>query len=63
MPVSYHAGFTQGIPHAFCATKPREALHMVANGEATPADIARAADTGGVSTVIRPYLEALTANG
>ena len=29
----------------------------------TPADIARAADTGGVSTVIRPYLEALTANG
>jgi hypothetical protein len=22
MPVSYHAGFTQGIPHAFCATKP-----------------------------------------
>ena len=23
MPVSYHAGFTQGIPHAFCATKPR----------------------------------------
>lgn len=22
MPVSYNAGFTQGIPHAFCATKP-----------------------------------------
>lgn len=31
--------------------------------KATPGEIARAADTGGVSTVIRPYLEALTANG
>lgn len=30
---------------------------------ATPAEIARAADAGGVGTVIRPYLEALTANG
>jgi hypothetical protein len=30
--------------------------------KATPAEIARAADTGGVGTVIRPYLEALTAN-
>jgi len=30
--------------------------------KATPADIARQADKGGVSTVIRPYLEALTAN-
>ena len=30
--------------------------------KATPADIAREADKGGVSTVIRPYLEALTAN-
>lgn len=30
---------------------------------ATPAEIAGAADAGGVSTVIRPYLEALTANG
>ena len=30
---------------------------------ATPAEIARAAATGRVSTVIRPYLEALTANG
>ena len=29
----------------------------------TPAELARAADTGGVGTVIRPYLEALTANG
>jgi predicted transcriptional regulator of viral defense system len=29
---------------------------------ATPAEIARQARTGGVSTVIRPYLEALTAN-
>jgi predicted transcriptional regulator of viral defense system len=29
----------------------------------TPAEIARQADRGGVSTVIRPYLEALTANG
>lgn len=28
----------------------------------TPAEIARQADKGGVSTVIRPYLEALTAN-
>lgn len=30
--------------------------------KATPAEIARQADEGGVSTVIRPYLEALTAN-
>ncbi len=31
--------------------------------KATPAQIVRQADRGGVSTVIRPYLEALTANG
>lgn len=31
--------------------------------KATPAQIARQAERGGVSTVIRPYLEALTANG
>ena len=31
--------------------------------KATPAEIAKAADTGGVGTVIRPYLEALTTNG
>lgn len=31
--------------------------------KATPAEIARQADKRGVSTVIRPYLEALTANG
>lgn len=31
--------------------------------KATPGDIAEQADRGGVSTVIRPYLEALTANG
>ena len=31
--------------------------------KATPAEIARAADTGRVGTVIRPYLEALTVNG
>ena len=31
--------------------------------KATPGDIARQAEHGGVSTVIRPYLEALTANG
>lgn len=31
--------------------------------KATPAEIARQAEIGGVSTVIRPYLEALTANG
>lgn len=31
--------------------------------KATPAEIASAAETGGVGTVIRPYLEALTANG
>lgn len=31
--------------------------------KSTPAQIIRAADKGGVSTVIRPYLEALTANG
>jgi len=30
--------------------------------KATPAEIARAAERGGVATVIRPYLEALTAN-
>jgi predicted transcriptional regulator of viral defense system len=30
--------------------------------KATPSEIARQADKGGVSTVIRPYLEALTAN-
>jgi len=29
----------------------------------TPAEVARHAERGGVSTVIRPYLEALTANG
>jgi hypothetical protein len=28
----------------------------------TPAEVARQADKGGVSTVVRPYLEALTAN-
>ena len=31
--------------------------------KATPAEIAHQAEHGGVSTVIRPYLEALTANG
>lgn len=31
--------------------------------KATPAEIARHAKRGGVSTVMRPYLEALTANG
>jgi predicted transcriptional regulator of viral defense system len=31
--------------------------------KATPAEISRQAEMGGVSTVIRPYLEALTANG
>lgn len=31
--------------------------------KATPAEIARQAENGGVATVIRPYLEALTANG
>jgi predicted transcriptional regulator of viral defense system len=31
--------------------------------KATPAEIARQAKHGGVSTVIRPYLEALTTNG
>jgi predicted transcriptional regulator of viral defense system len=30
--------------------------------KATPAEIARLADEGGVSTVVRPNLEALTAN-
>lgn len=30
--------------------------------KATPAEIARQAEEGGISTVIRPYLEALTAN-
>ncbi len=31
--------------------------------KATPAEIARAAASGGVATIVRPYLEALTANG
>jgi predicted transcriptional regulator of viral defense system len=31
--------------------------------KASPAEIARQAEKGGVATVIRPYLEALTANG
>lgn len=31
--------------------------------KATPAEIARSAANGGVSTIVRPYLEALTANG
>ena len=31
--------------------------------KATPAEIARHAETGDVATVMRPYLEALTANG
>ena len=31
--------------------------------KATPGEIAREAEHGGVATVIRPYLEALTANG
>jgi predicted transcriptional regulator of viral defense system len=37
----------------------REALRQ---RKATPAEIARQAAKGGVSTVVRPYLEALTAN-
>lgn len=37
----------------------REALRQ---RKATPAEIFRQAEKGGVSTVIRPYLEALTAN-
>ena len=31
--------------------------------KATPAEIARSAASGGVSTIVRPYLEVLTANG
>lgn len=31
--------------------------------KATPGEIARQAERGGISTVVRPYLEALTANG
>ena len=31
--------------------------------KATPAEIARSAERGNVATIIRPYLEALTANG
>lgn len=31
--------------------------------KATPAEIARSAASGGVFTIVRPYLEALTANG
>ena len=38
----------------------QEALRQ---GKATPAAIARHAERGGVATVIRPHLEALTANG
>ena len=29
----------------------------------TPGEIARQAEIGGIATVVRPYLEALTANG
>ena len=40
-----------------------EGLHeALRQRKATPAEIARQAETGGVSTVVRPYLEALTAN-
>ena len=38
----------------------REALRQQ---KATPAEIARHAERGSVATVVRPYLEALTANG
>ena len=38
----------------------REALRQ---RKATPAEIARHAERGSVATVVRPYLEALTANG
>lgn len=31
--------------------------------KATPGEIARQAERGGVATVIRPYLDAVTANG
>jgi hypothetical protein len=37
----------------------QEALRQ---GKATPAEIARQAQRGGVGTIVRPYLEALTAN-
>lgn len=47
-----------GLPVALAGLQ--EALRQ---RKATPAEIARAAETGGVATVIRPYLEALTANG
>jgi len=37
--------------------------HRSKERKATPAEITRQADKGGVSTVIRPYLEALISNG
>jgi len=48
---------TVGLPVAIEGLQ--EALRQ---RKATPAEIARQAATGGVSTVVRPYLEALTAN-
>jgi predicted transcriptional regulator of viral defense system len=40
-----------------------EGLHeALRQRKATPAEVARQAERGGVSTVVRPYLEALTAN-
>ncbi|PTB21818.1 transcriptional regulator [Trinickia symbiotica] len=47
-----------GIPVAIQGLQ--EALHQ---RKATPGAIAREAERGGVATVIRPYLAALTANG
>lgn len=49
---------TVGLPVAIEGLQ--EALRQ---RKATPGEIARQADKGDVSTVIRPYLEALTANG
>jgi predicted transcriptional regulator of viral defense system len=48
------------IGHSVAVESLQEALRQ---RKATPGEIARQAECGGVSTVIRPYLEALTANG
>ncbi|NBC32878.1 MAG: transcriptional regulator [Alphaproteobacteria bacterium] len=48
------------VGHSVALEGLQEALRQ---GKATPAQIARHAQRGGVSSVIRPYLEALSANG
>ncbi len=50
----------RSVGHSVALEGLQEALRQ---RKATPAEIARSAANGGVSTIVRPYLEALTANG